>query len=85
MSTIVKARCYRCQAIVNAESMNYLGYIFAHKYESMGCITQILHLLMLLLTGGFWVGWMAGLGFLYGTRYFCVSCKQRLSESDIVL
>ena len=77
MSDIVKIRCPFCKKKTNAERKSR----YLHK---MGCLMAIVHILLILLTGALWIGWMIGRWYFSGKTNFCIKCNEEVSSKRII-
>ncbi len=77
MTEIVKVRCPKCKKRTKAERKS----LYLHQ---MGCLMWGLHVIMLLITGGFWVGWMIGRWYADGKTNFCLKCNEEVSNERII-
>jgi len=81
MSDIVKVRCLVCKKKTNAERKSkYLHSI--GKWS--GGLMWIVHALMLLMTGGIWIGWMLGRWYFDGKTNYCTKCNREVSNERII-
>ena len=50
----------------------------------MGCLMWGVHFIMLLITGGFWAGWMIGSWYFDGNTNFCLKCNEEVGDERII-
>ena len=67
----------RLQKKTNAERKSR----YLHK---MGCLMSIVHFLLILITGGIWIGWMIGRWYFDGKTNFCLKCNEEVSNERII-
>tara|TARA_Y100000294_G_C8414220_1_gene280074 strand:- start:390 stop:623 length:234 start_codon:yes stop_codon:yes gene_type:complete len=77
MSDIVNIKCPSCKKRTKAERKSK----YFHK---IGCGMAIVHIIMLLITGGFWIGWLIGSWYFAGKINFCLKCNQEVDNERII-
>ena len=77
MSNIVKIKCPVCKKRTKAERKS--------KYlHQIGCLMSGVHFIMLLISGGFWAGWMIASWYFDGKTNFCLKCNEEVGNERVI-
>jgi len=75
ITSVCKCKDYSEDNLVNAESKNY--------FQAMTGGRQFFHGIMLIATGGAWIGWLIGGYFLTEEKYECTSCGNKIGKNEL--
>ena len=75
LTAVCKCKDYSEDNLVNAESKNY--------FQAMTGGRQFFHGIMLIATGGAWIGWLIGGYFLTEEKYECTSCGNKIGKNEL--
>ena len=75
ITSVCKCKDYSEDNLVNAESKNY--------FQAMTGGRQIFHGIMVIATGGAWIGWLIGGYFLTEEKYECTSCGNIIGKNEL--
>ena len=75
LTAVCKCKDYSEDNLVNAESKNY--------FLAMTGGRQFFHGIMVIATGGVWIGWLIGGYFLTEAEYECTSCGNKIGKNKL--
>ena len=75
ITSVCKCKDYSEDNLVNAESKNY--------FQAMTGGRQFFHGIMLIATGGAWIGQLIGGYFLTEEKYECTSCGNKIGKNEL--